>query len=66
MALGAEAVMTGRAHLWGTAANGERGVRNVPAVIGQGIDEALPGRGRASVHDLSREDVVLPRHLTRS
>ena len=65
MALGAKAVMIGRAYLWGMAANGERGVRNVLAIIRQGIDEALLGLGRASVHDLTREDVVLPPGFTR-
>src|SRR3954471_22601813 len=66
MALGARAVMIGRAYLWGMAANGERGVQNVLAIIRQGIDEALLGLGKASVHDLTREDVVLPPHFTRS
>jgi pre-mycofactocin synthase len=65
MALGARAVMIGRAYLWGMAANGERGVQNVLAIIRQGIDEALLGLGRASVHDLTREDVVLPPGFTR-
>src|SRR5215217_2212891 len=65
MALGAKAVMIGRAYLWGMAANGERGVQNVLAIIRQGIDEALLGLGKASVHDLTREDVVLPPHFTR-
>jgi pre-mycofactocin synthase len=66
MALGAKAVMIGRAYLWGMAANGERGVQNVLAIIRQGIDEALLGLGKASVHDLTREDIVLPPHFTRS
>ena len=65
MALGARAVMIGRAYLWGMAATGERGVQNVLAIIRQGIDEALLGLGKASVHDLTREDVVLPPHFTR-
>ncbi|MDP9431031.1 MAG: alpha-hydroxy-acid oxidizing protein, partial [Actinomycetota bacterium] len=66
MALGAKAVMIGRAYLWGMAANGERGVQNVLSILRQGIDEALLGLGKASVHDLTREDVALPPHFTRS
>ena len=66
VALGAKAVMIGRAYLWGMAANGERGVQNVLSILRQGIDEALLGLGKASVHDLTREDVVLPRDFTRS
>ena len=31
-----------------------------------GIDEALLGLGKSSVHDLTREDVVLPPDFTRS
>ena len=47
-------------------ADGERGVQNVLAILRQGIDEALLGLGKASVNDLTREDVVLPPHFTRS
>jgi L-lactate dehydrogenase (cytochrome) len=58
--------MIGRAYLWGMAANGERGVQNVLSILRQGIDEALLGLGKDSVHDLTREDVVLPPNFTRS
>jgi pre-mycofactocin synthase len=60
MALGAKAVMIGRAYLWGMAANGERGVQNVLSILRSGMDEALLGLGRSSVHDLSRDDVLVP------
>ena len=60
LALGARAVMIGRAYLWGLAANGQPGVENVLDIIRGGIDSALIGTGRASVHDLRREDVVIP------
>jgi L-lactate dehydrogenase (cytochrome) len=69
MALGAKAVMIGRAYLWGLAANGERGVQNVLSILKAGVNEALLGLGRASVHDLTREDVIVPpdfRHDWRS
>ena len=52
LALGARAVMIGRAYLWGMAANGEQGVTNVLQILRSGIDEALLGLGRASIHDL--------------
>jgi heme/flavin dehydrogenase (mycofactocin system) len=60
LALGARAVMTGRAYLWGLAAGGERGVGNVLEVLRQGISETLYGLGKASVHDLTRDDVIVP------
>jgi L-lactate dehydrogenase (cytochrome) len=65
MALGAKAVMIGRAYLWGMAANGERGVQNVLSILKAGMDEALLGLGRASVHDLTRDDVLVPPGFTR-
>jgi heme/flavin dehydrogenase (mycofactocin system) len=65
MALGARAVMIGRAYLWGLAANGERGVQNVLTILRSGIDEALLGLGKASVHDLTRDDVLVPPEFTR-
>jgi L-lactate dehydrogenase (cytochrome) len=65
MALGARAVMIGRAYLWGLAANGERGVQNVLSILRSGIDEALLGLGKASVHDLTRDDVLVPPDFAR-
>ena len=60
LALGARAVMIGRAYLWGMGASGERGVSNVLEILRQGVSEALLGLGRASVHDLSPDDVIVP------
>ena len=60
LALGARAVMIGRAYLWGMAAAGERGVTNVLEVLRAGVSETLLGLGKSSVHDLSREDVLVP------
>jgi L-lactate dehydrogenase (cytochrome) len=65
LALGARAVLIGRAYLWGMAAGGEVGVRNVLDILRRGIDEALLGLGRASIHDLVRDDVIVPRDFTR-
>ncbi|MGZ4538204.1 MAG: pre-mycofactocin synthase MftD [Blastococcus sp.] len=65
MALGARAVMIGRAYLWGMGANGERGVQNVLSILRSGMNEALLGLGKASVHDLTRDDVLVPPGFTR-
>ncbi|POX38531.1 alpha-hydroxy-acid oxidizing enzyme [Streptomyces sp. Ru73] len=66
LALGARAVMIGRAYLWGLAANGQAGVENVLDILRGGIDSALLGLGRASVHELTRDDVVVPPGFTRT
>jgi len=60
VALGARAVMIGRAYLWGLAANGEQGVGNVLDVLRSGIDSTLLGLGVASVHDLTPEHLLVP------
>ncbi len=60
LALGARAVMIGRAYLWGLAAGGERGVTNVLEILRQGVSETLLGLGRSSVHELSPEDILVP------
>ncbi len=65
LALGARAVLIGRAHLWGLAANGEAGVANVIEILRRGIDEALAGLGRSSIHDLVPEDLVIPPNFER-
>ena len=64
LALGARAVMTGRACLWGLAAGGPAGVRNVFDILRAGIDSALLALGRRSVHDLNPADVILPEDFT--
>ena len=65
VALGARAVMIGRAYLWGLAANGQAGVENVLDLMRNGIDSALLGLGHASIHDLTPEDVIVPPGFTR-
>ena len=60
LALGARAVLIGRAYLWGLAANGQSGVENVLDILRGGIDSALLGMGVSSVHDLSPEHLVIP------
>jgi len=66
LALGARAVMIGRAYLWGLAANGQAGVENVLDILRGGIDSALLGLGRSGVQDLTRDDVVVPPGFTRA
>jgi len=65
LALGARAVMIGRAYLWGLAANGQEGVENVLDVVRGGIDSALLALGKASVSELGPDDVVVPPGFTR-
>lgn len=60
IALGARAVMIGRASLWGLAAGGQAGVENVLDILRGGIDSALLGLGLSSVHDLSPAEVIIP------
>jgi len=66
LALGAKAVMIGCAYLFGLAAAGEHGVTNVLAVLRAGIDETLLGLGRQSIHDLTREDLIIPHSFSPS
>jgi L-lactate dehydrogenase (cytochrome)/glycolate oxidase len=66
LALGARAVMIGRAYLWGLGANGQAGVENVLDLLRMGIDSAMLGLGRASVRDLTPEDLIVPDGFTRA
>jgi pre-mycofactocin synthase len=65
LALGARAVMIGRAYLWGLAAGGQAGVENVLDIMRNGIDSALLGLGRATIADLVPGDVVVPPRFER-
>ena len=60
VALGARAVMIGRAYLWGLAANGQAGVENVLDILRSGIDSAVLGLGHSTIHDLGPDDLVIP------
>jgi len=66
LALGAKAVMIGRAYLWGLAANGQAGVENVLDIMRGGLDSAVLGLGHASVHELGPADLVIPPDFTRT
>jgi L-lactate dehydrogenase (cytochrome)/glycolate oxidase len=65
LALGARAVMIGRAYLWGLAANGQAGVENVLDVLRGGMDATLLGLAKSSINELSRDDVVAPEGFFR-
>jgi pre-mycofactocin synthase len=65
LALGARAVLIGRAYLWGLAANGQAGVENVLDVMRSGIDACLLGLGHSSITELSPDDLVIPAGFTR-
>src|SRR5262249_2495187 len=65
VALGAKAVMIGRAYLWGLGANGQAGVENVLDVLRGGIDSTLLALGRSSVKELTPNDVLVPDGFVR-
>ncbi len=66
VAMGAKAVMIGRAYLWGLAANGQAGVENVLDVLRAGIDSALLGLGKSNINELTRDDLVIPPDFLRA
>jgi heme/flavin dehydrogenase (mycofactocin system) len=65
VALGAKAVMIGRAYLWGLSANGQAGVENVLDLLRSGIESALLGLGHASIKDLGADDLIIPPGFVR-
>jgi isopentenyl diphosphate isomerase/L-lactate dehydrogenase-like FMN-dependent dehydrogenase len=65
LALGADAVMIGRAYLWGLAANGQAGVENVLDILRGGLDSAVLGLGHSSIDELSRADLWIPPSFER-
>ncbi len=70
LALGARAVLIGRAYLWGLAANGQAGVENVLDLLRAGLVSGMMASRRSSVHELGRDDLVIApdfeRHLGTS
>jgi len=60
LALGARAVMIGRAYLWGLAANGQGGVENVLDILRGGIDSSLLALGLTSIDELREEHLLVP------
>ncbi|QSR28780.1 alpha-hydroxy-acid oxidizing enzyme [Nocardioides aromaticivorans] len=66
LAMGAKAVLIGRAYLWGLAANGQAGVENVLDVLSGGIDSALRGLALSSTADLRPEHLLVPEGFDRA
>ncbi len=66
VALGAKAVMIGRAYLWGLSANGQAGVENVLDILRSGVESALLGLGHSSIHQLTPDDLLIPDGFTRA
>ncbi|MET9388304.1 pre-mycofactocin synthase MftD [Streptomyces sp. NPDC002928] len=66
LALGARAVLIGRAYLWGLAAAGQTGVGNVLDILRGGLDSAVLGLGHSSVHELCPDDLHIPDGFTRA
>jgi pre-mycofactocin synthase len=66
VALGARAIMIGRACPWGLAAAGQAGVENVLGILGGGIDSTPRAIGKASIDDLTPDDIVVARDFTPS
>ena len=66
VALGAKAVMIGRAYLWGLSVNGQAGVENVLDVLRSGIDACLLGLGKSHVNELTPDDVTAPEGFFRT
>ncbi|MFA5607111.1 MAG: pre-mycofactocin synthase MftD [Leucobacter sp.] len=60
LALGARAVLIGRAYLWGLGANGQTGVENVLDLLRMGLDSAVLGLGHKSIGELSPADLLIP------
>ena len=60
LALGAKAVLIGRAYLWGLAVNGQAGVENVLDIMHDGIDVTLRALGKSSIGELSPDDLIVP------
>ena len=66
VALGAKAVMIGRAYLWGLAANGQAGVENVLDVVRGGMDATMTGIAKGSIDELDPTDVIAPEGFFRT
>ncbi len=60
MALGAHAVLVGRATLYGVAAAGEAGGTRALDILREEIDRVMALVGRCSIDELNRELLVLP------
>ncbi len=60
LAHGADAVLAGRAYVYGLGAGGEAGVRKTFAILRKEIEDTMRLLGCGSVHDLNAETHLLP------
>ena len=60
LAHGADAVLAGRAYVYGLGAGGEAGVRKTFAILKKEIEDTLRLLGCASIHDLNAKEHLLP------
>jgi isopentenyl diphosphate isomerase/L-lactate dehydrogenase-like FMN-dependent dehydrogenase len=58
--------MIRRAYLWGLAANGSAGVKNVFDVLRGGIDSTLLALGRPLFTTCRKRDIIVPGDFSRS
>ncbi|WP_341862635.1 alpha-hydroxy acid oxidase [Gymnodinialimonas sp. 57CJ19] len=61
LALGAKGTMIGRAFVYGLGARGEQGVMEALEVIRKELDTTMGLCGERSVHDLGRQNVLVPK-----
>jgi isopentenyl diphosphate isomerase/L-lactate dehydrogenase-like FMN-dependent dehydrogenase len=64
LALGARAVLIGRAYLWGLAANGQAAWRTSD-ILRSGIDSGLRGLGLSSTDELTTDHLIVPHDFNR-
>ena len=64
LAHGADAVLAGRAYIYGLGAGGEAGVRKAFAILKKEMEDTLRLLGCGSIHDLRAEDHLLPYPFT--
>ena len=60
LAHGADAVLAGRAYVYGLGAGGEAGVRRAFAILRKEIEDTMRLLGCGSIHDLNAETHLLP------
>lgn len=60
VALGAKAVLIGRAYLWGLAARGQAGVREILDIFHQDMVQTMTAIGASTVADIGRDHVIVP------
>src|SRR5262249_8296163 len=63
LALGAQAVLIGRATLYGAAIEGGPGAARAIGFLHEEIDRVMALLGCASINDVTREHLVLPKRL---